>query len=436
MPKFEIKIRNMDRLLIKNAVLDGRRTDIYVENGKIVSVGNCTQFEADKTIDANGMRALPGFVNMHTHAAMTLMRGVEEDLPLAAWLKRIWKIEESLDEESIYWGTRLACLEMLKSGTTAFNDQYWMPDVAVKAVNDSGLRSWNSYVCMDHGSPERAARERDELEQTYEKSREWGPMCSFTVGCHSTYEVSREMLEWCRDFAVKYGLKLHIHVSETRAEVENCRSRYGMSPVKYLDSLGMLGPHLIAAHTLWLDEEDVELLGKHHVNVVHNINSNLKIASGYRFLYNELAAAGANVTLGTDGCASSNNLDMLEAMKTAAMVQKAWRADPKVMPLNELLDIATINGAKALGLESGRIEAGKQADILLVNVRKSTFVPEINFLSNFVYSGHSDAIDTVICAGRVLMEGRRVKDEDEILDSAGKAARVLLEKSGIVLKTY
>lgn len=167
------------------------------------------------------------------------------------------------------------------------------------------------------------------------------------------------------------------------------------------------------------------------MNVVHNINSNLKIASGYRFMYDELVAAGANVTLGTDGCASSNNLDMLEAMKTAAMVQKAWRGNPKAMPLNELLDIATVNGAKALGLDAGRIECGMEADLSLVNMRSSVFIPNINFLSNLVYSAHSDAIDTVICGGRIVMRGRRIEGEDRILEAAAEAGRRLLEKSGI-----
>ena len=345
----------MGRILIKNVFLNNGRTDIYIDNGIITKIGACPDDGADTVIEASGLGAIPGFVNMHTHAAMTLMRGVEEDLPLEAWLKKIWTLEENIDEETIYWGTRLACLEMIRSGTTAFNDLYWMPETAVKAVTDSGMRSWSAYVCMDHGDMSKAALDRKGLERAFEDSSRWGRKTVFTVGCHSVYEVSEEMLVWCRDFAKANGLKLHIHLSETRTEVENCIGRHGMSPVKYLDSLGMLGPDTIAAHTLWLDSEDIRLLGENRVNVVHNINSNLKIASGYRFLYNELKDAGANVTLGTDGCASSNNLDMLEAMKTAALVQKAWREDPKAMPLGEVLDMATANGAKALGLNAGTI---------------------------------------------------------------------------------
>ena len=313
----------MGKILIKNVFLNNGRTDIYIDNGIITKIGACPGGGADTVIEASGLGAVPGFVNMHTHAAMTLMRGVEEDLPLEAWLKKIWALEENIDGQTIYWGTRLACLEMIRSGTTAFNDLYWMPEMAVRAVADSGMRSWSAYVCMDHGDMSKAALDRKGLERAFEDSSRWGRKTVFTVGCHSVYEVSEDMLVWCRDFAKANGLKLHIHLSETRTEVENCIGRHGLSPVKYLDSLGMLGPDTIAAHTLWLDAEDIRLLGENRVNVVHNINSNLKIASGYRFLYDELKDAGANVTLGTDGCASSNNLDMLEAMKTSALVQKA-----------------------------------------------------------------------------------------------------------------
>ena len=279
----------------------------------------------------------------------------------------------------------------------------------------------------------KAALDRKGLERAFEDSSRWRRKSVFTVGCHSVYEVSEDMLVWCRDFAKANGLKLHIHLSETRTEVENCIRKHGMSPVKYLDSLGMLGPDTIAAHTLWLDSEDIRLLGENRVNVVHNINSNLKIASGYKFLYNELKDAGANVTLGTDGCASSNNLDMLEAMKTAALVQKAWRGDPKAMPLKEVMDMATVNGARALGLNAGTIECGREADLLLVNMRCPAFVPDINFLSNLVYSAHSDVVDTVICGGDILMRGRVVEGEREVLDAASEAGRKLLSKSGMKL---
>lgn len=187
---------------------------------------------------------------------------------------------------------------------------------------------------------------------------------------------------------------------------------------------------MIAAHALWLDEKDVELLGNKNVNVVHNINSNLKIASGYMFKYNELRDSGANVTLGTDGCASSDNLDMLEAMKTAALVQKAWRKDPKAMPVDELMDIASLNGSRALGLDGGVIEVGKVADLCLIDMRSPAFVPNLDFYSNLIYAAHSDSVDTVISGGDVVMEGRKVKDYDIILREASSQAEKMMSYSG------
>lgn len=418
-------------LLIKDVLLDGSIKDIYIKGNRIVSVGTVQDVpEGTRVLDARGKAAVPGFVNMHTHAAMTLTRGVEEDLPLEPWLETIWRVESGLDEEMIYWGTRLAALEMTKAGVTSFCDQYWMPSVAARAVADSGIRSWNSYVVMDFGDSAKSRLQKDEFMKAYEESRAWDSRCTFVASCHSVYTVSEQMLLWVREFSRKNGLLFHIHVSETETEVANCRQKTGMSPVRYLDSLGLLGPDVIAAHTLWLDEEDVEILGRNRVNVVHNINSNLKIASGYRFLYRELREAGANVTIGTDGCASSNNLDILEAMKTAAMVQKAWRKDPKVMPLAELLAMATSSGCRALGLEAGTIAPGMMADIALVDLRRPAFVPNISFLSNLVYSAHSDCIDTLVCDGKVVMEGRKVPGEEIVLKEASAAACRLLEKAG------
>ena len=227
---------------------------------------------------------------------------------------------------------------------------------------------------------------------------------------------------WAVDFARERGLKIHIHISETRKEVEDCmREHDGMSPVEYLDSLGVLGPDVIAAHTLWLSDNDVRVLGERGVTCVHNINSNLKLASGYRFRYNELKEAGANVCIGTDGCGSSNNLDLLEAMKTAAIVQKAWRDDPTAMPLEDLAAMAGVNAAKALGINAGRIEEGALADLLVIDVTGYQFLSPAGFLANLIYSAHSDCVDSVICDGKFIMRDRIVPGEEQILSDARKA---------------
>jgi 5-methylthioadenosine/S-adenosylhomocysteine deaminase len=213
-------------------------------------------------------------------------------------------------------------------------------------------------------------------------------------------------------------------VSETAKEIKDCMTQHGCSPVEYLDRLGVLGPDVIAAHTLWLSENDIEILGRRGVNCVHNVNSNLKLASGYRFMYNELRDAGANICLGTDGCASSNNLDMLETMKTSAMIQKAWRNDPSAMPLNELMSMAASNAGKALGLNIGRLEEGALADILIVDTENYNFLSPGTFEANLIYSAHSDCIDSVICDGKFVMRNRVVPGEKEILAEA----RVVMSK--------
>ena len=415
----------MGSILLKDIVLKGEETDILINGSRISRIGRIAEMEMPSSdmevVDCKGKTAFPGFVNMHTHAGMAMMRGIGEDISFHAWIDKIWEVEQNLDEEYVYHGSKVAFLEMIKTGTTTFNDQYWYMPMAQKAAAELGLRSALSYVMLDKNDPEEAERQKIQCEQTYKMVSSWPETASFLISIHSVYSVQEPMILWAADFARKHGLKIHIHVSETRKEVEDCMAQHGgLSPVEYLESLGVLGPDVIAAHTLWLSDNDVRILGKHGVTCVHNINSNLKLASGYKFRYNELRDAGANVCLGTDGSASSNNLDMLETMKTASMVQKAWREDPSAMPLGELIPMATVNGGKALGLDVGRIEEGALADILIIDTDNYNFVSPGSFEANLVYSAHSDCIDSVICNGRFLMRGRVVEGEKEILAQARK----------------
>lgn len=415
-------------ILLKNIVCNGTVSDIYIEGSVIArivtSAGDpCGQIPASgvEVVDCQGKTAMPAFVNMHTHAGMSLMRGIEEDVPLKEWIDRIWEVESHIDGDFVYHATKVACLEMIKSGTVTFNDQYWFPLMARKAAVEMGLRPVISYVVLDHNNKEEAEFQKDECVRTYEESLGWKDGGLFSMAFHAIYSVSEEMMLWSAEFARKHGLKLHIHLSETEKEVRDCMAGHnGLSPVEYLDRLGILGPDVIAAHTLWLSDEDVSILGERKVNCVHNINSNTKLASGYRFRYNELRDAGANVCIGTDGCASSNNLDMLEALKTTALFQKAWRENPKALPLYELISLATRNGADALGLDTGRLEAGMQADICIVNTDSSFFLSPGSFLSNFIYSSHSDCIDSLISMGRFVMRNRKVEGEERILRDARK----------------
>ena len=415
----------MRAILLKNIVNDGKASDILIEDGHIVRIAlSGESFDipsGTEVVDCSGKALMPGLVNMHTHAGMSLMRGVGEDIPFHEWLDRIWALEEGLDEEYVYHATKVACLEMIKTGTTTFNDQYWYMPMAYKAASEMGIRAALSYVICDRNDPAESERQKDQCVQMYEESKAWSGMITFMISIHAIYSVSEPMILWAVEFARERGLKLHIHISETEKEVQDCmREHEGMSPVEYLDSLGVLGPDVIAAHTLWLSDKDVEILGKRGVTCVHNVNSNLKLASGYRFRYNELRDAGANVCLGTDGCASSNNLDMLETMKTSAMIQKAWRNDPSAMPIDELISMVTSNAAKALGLNCGRIEEGAAADIIIVDTESYHFMSPGSFEANLIYSAHSDCISSVICNGRFVMKDRVVPGEKEILAQARK----------------
>ena len=413
----------MGKILLKNILLGNAPSDVLIDGERIAAVvahGDMeVQVPADgEVVDCTAKAAVPGFVNMHTHAGMSMMRGIGEDIAFHEWLDRIWEVEAGIDEEYVYHATKVACLEMIKTGTTTFNDHYWYMPMAYKAATEMGLRSVLAYVICDRNDPRESERQKIQCMKMYEQTKEWGDTASFAVAIHAIYSVSEPMMLWAADFARKHGARIHIHVSETEKEVTDCMSEHGMSPVEYLDSLGILGPDVIAAHTLWLSADDVEILGRRGVTCVHNVNSNLKLASGYRFLYNELRDAGANICLGTDGCASSNNLDMLETMKTSAMIQKAWRNDPSAMPIDEIIAMATSNAGKGLGLEIGKIEEGALADILIIDLDNYSFLSPAPVEANLIYSAHSDCIDSVICNGKFVMRSRQVPHEKEIMAQA------------------
>lgn len=416
----------MGKILLKNILSEGVASDILIDGNLIANVsksGNQTLVpEGTEVVDCTSKAAFPAFINMHTHAGMALMKGIGEDMAFHEWLDKIWQVEEHIDDEYVYCATKAACLEMIKTGTVTFNDQYWHMPMAYKAAMELGMRPALSYVVLDKNDPEESQRQKAQCQQMYEMTKAWDPKAQLLISIHAIYSVREPMMLWAVDFARERGLKIHIHISETRKEVEDCmREHDGMSPVEYLDSLGVLGPDVIAAHTLWLSDNDVRILGERGVTCVHNINSNLKLASGYRFRYNELKEAGANVCIGTDGCGSSNNLDLLEAMKTAAIVQKAWRDDPTAMPLEDLAAMAGVNAAKALGINAGRIEEGALADLLVIDVTGYQFLSPAGFLANLIYSAHSDCVDSVICDGKFIMRDRIVPGEEQILSDARKA---------------
>ena len=414
-------------ILLKNIQCDGAPINLFIQGKRILRILPFPETEgmvADETVDCTGKAVIPGFINMHTHAAMVLLRGITEDVPLDKWLSKIWAMEAKMDDEFIYWGTKAACLEMIRSGTTTFNDMYWFAPYARQAAREMGIRPYISFVILDQFDKETAEKQRRKCIELYKRSREWDEASHLAMSVHSVYTVSEEMILWASQFAVEHGMKLHIHLSETEKENIDCRKAHnGLSPTEYLDSLGVLGPHVIAAHAIWLSDHDVEILGKHRVNCVHNINSNAKLASGYRFRYDDLKTTGANICLGTDGASSSNNLDMLETMKTTALFQKAWEGDPSAMPLHELMDAATVNGARALGLDTGVVREGAIADLSIVDIDNSYFISPGSFLANLVYAAHSDTISSVVANGRFVMRDRVVPGEAEILAEARKVLK-------------
>ncbi|VGO12180.1 5-methylthioadenosine/S-adenosylhomocysteine deaminase [Pontiella desulfatans] len=405
-------------LLIKDVELGGLETDVLIEGNRFKRIGPNLDADGARVVAGRGKAIVPTFVNMHTHASMALLRGYADDLELHDWLTNyIWPLEAKMGEEDIYTGARLACLEMIKSGTTCFNDMYWHYHGVARAVEEMGMRAMLSSVFIDFNDEARAATEREQAAKLFEQQGRYSDRIGFTLGPHAIYTVSEESLRWVKSFADEHGLLIHIHVSETEKEVVDCRALHGLRPVQWLEKIGLLGANVVAAHVIHVDDEEIGILARNQVKVVHNPASNMKLASG-RFPYARLRDAGVHVSLGTDGCSSNNNLCMLEEMKFAALNAKLVHNDPTVLPAAEAFDMATTRGAEALGLDCGRIAEGLLADCMLVDLDNPRLVPGYQLIDDLVYSADSSCIDTVICDGEILMENGRVEGEEEIVADA------------------
>lgn len=417
----------MKPIYIKQVLLGDEITNISIESNHIAGIGSSLPMPANAiVIDGQGKAALPSFANMHTHAAMSLFRGYANDLPLMTWLNDwIWPKEKRLDDDLVYWGTRLACTEMIKSGTTLFSDMYFFLPSAAKAAAEMGIRCTLGFTVF--GDCDNATEQQ--IETLLEQFEPYGGMVSLALSPHAIYTVSDKGLRHCAELCRKYQLLYHIHMSETQGEADRCLAERGCRPYELLERLGVLDlteGRFTGAHSLFLDSNEIELIGRHHATVTHNPCSNLKLGSGHFFPYTELRDAGANVTLGTDGCSSSNNLDMVEAAKFMSLLQKGVRQDPTVLPADELLKVTSLNGYRALGLAGGTLEAGALADMILVDLNNLAFVPNNDTLANLFYAAHGDAVDTVVCNGRLLMQQRRIDSEAETIAQARRAAQKLL----------
>jgi 5-methylthioadenosine/S-adenosylhomocysteine deaminase len=419
----------MTSILIKNVWLDCDTVDIFIEGNTIRNIGKNLDVNAQQIIDGARKAVIPGLINGHGHAAMTLYRGWSDDLPLEQWLyDRIWPREAKMAEEEAYWGVKLACLEMIKTGTTCANDMYATYHATAQAAAEMGMRMVVAPTIWDFFDDTKAETAKKQTLQYFKDAQKYSSRITFAAAPHAIYTVSPELLRWSHDFANDHDVLIHLHLAESRTEHDNAMQQFGLSPVRYLHKLGVLSPRLILAHVVWLDEEEIKMLADHDVKVVHNPNSNLKLASGYQFKYIEMKQAGITIGIGTDGCASSNNLDLIEAMKTASLLQKAWRYDPTFFPAQEALDCATLNGAKMFRLHAGKIETGRLADLCLIDLNCVAFTPNFDFVSNLVYAANGSCVDTVICDGRILMQNKQVPGEQEILDRAAAAAYRLMQK--------
>ena len=409
---------------IQNVSLNGTTTNIRISGKKFSEIGSSLSPTAEETlINGDGFAIIPPFYNAHTHAAMSLLRGYADDMALFPWLtEHIWPFEAKMTTEDIRIGSELAILEMIKSGTVFYNDMYWQTEVTFEVTEAMGIRGAMGVSLMDNLGEENIAERIDSIERHQGKS----DRVFMTVAPHAPYTVSEKLWIRCAEAAQKYNTFMHFHLSETEKEVNDCVAEHGLTPVRWLDKMGVLGPNCVAAHVVHVDEEEMQILKERGVAVAHNPVSNMKLSSGY-FKSKPMIEAGCNVLIGTDGCSSNNNLDMQEEAKFAAMIAKC-NYGPETLPVDTVLKWSTTNGAKFFGIDGGEIAVGKVADALLVNLNHERFVPNFNFNSNLIYASSCEAIDTMICNGEIIMRNRKVKGEEEIIARAKECSKKWMSK--------
>lgn len=426
----------MSKLLLKNIELldtpNGEVNVIAVEDGKISYIGKDLpdSFAADEVIDGKGMLATAGMVNTHGHVSMTLLRSYADDMALMDWLEnKIWPIEAKMNAKDIYWGAMLGIAEMLKSGTTCFADMYCFMDDVARAVAETGIRA-----NLSRGLIGLAPDKDDKLAENTQLVKDWqgydNGRIRITYGPHAPYTCPVEYLQKVIEAAQANNAEIQMHLCETKGEVENCIKEHGVTPIKLMDQLGMFEQGTIAAHCVYLTEDDMDIMAAKNVRVAHNPQSNLKLASGIAPVARMLEK-GICVGLGTDGASSNNNLDMLEECRAAAMLHKTTTLNPLAVPAAKAWDMATANGAKVLGYdELGKLSVGQRADIVLWNMHKPYWYPRHNKLSLLVYAANSSDADTVIVNGKVVLQNGSMTlfDEEKIYAEANLRAQKLLLK--------
>ncbi len=417
-------------LLIKNGlVLDFEQKtevkDVAIDDGKIIAVGkDLKNYDPLKVIEAQNKIVVPGFANTHTHAGMSYFKGLADDLPLMKWLtKFIWPTEKAfLSPKFVYDAALIGCAEMVKNGITIFNDMYFFGEQTAKAAEKVGIRAILGEGVLD--APVANYQKADEIfsyiKKMNEKFKEH-ELIDFAIAPHAIYTCGKENLIKAKDLAEKLDLLLHIHLSETRQEVEDCIKKHGMRPAQYLNSFGFFEGKVIAAHAIWLDEKEQEILANNDVSIAINTSSNLKLASGFDS-FKSYIDHNVNLSIATDSVASNNNLSIIEEMSLTAKLQKVLNDDPTVLPAKQMVKIATLDGAKALDKSAylGSIQIGKKADLILVDIDNIESQPLYDPFSHLVYSLSSEQIKDVIINGKMIMENRKLLnvDENELIEKA------------------
>ncbi len=410
----DLIIRGGRILTMNGAIIEGGV--IVVDNGLLKFAGKDTKERAEKTIDARGCAVMPGLINAHTHLAMTLFRGYAQDIAHEDWIKKIRSMETGLTSSEVRAGASLGALEMIRTGTTAFADMYIHMDEVARVVEETGMRAALGFGMIEGRNEDSNTK----LESRVHFNRKWNEAAEGRITAmlapHSAASCSREFLIKVRELAVQDNSRIHIHVLETENELNLMKKRYGMCSIKLLDSIGLLGPQLLAAHCVWLSEDDIDILKKRKVNVAHCPSSNMALGAGIAPVP-EMLEKGINVALGTDGAASSGSLDMWKEMRTASLLHKL--KDPCAMPASMVLEMATLNGARALGINAGVLMPGCLADIIIVDMKKPQFISS-DLVSALVHGASGCDVRTTIVDGKVLMEDYRIEvlDEEKIIEEA------------------
>ncbi len=438
-----MKPKSADVLVTNGTVLTLDAADTILTSGTvavakdtITAVGPAEDFfnwSASEVVDARGGIIMPGLINSHTHAAMTCFRGLADDLPLMTWLNgHIFPAEAKLDDPMVYSGTLLACAEMIMSGTTCFCDMYLFEDAVARAASDAGMRAVVGEVLYDFDSPNYGPIAKG-FEYTRKLIEAWQdhPLVTIAVEPHSTYLCAPELLQKAFDLARQFRLPLVIHLAESKSEVSQIKERFDKTPVEHLADLGLLASNVVACHCVALTKNDIALLKRFDVKVAHNAESNMKLASGIAPIP-ELLTEGICVGLGTDGCASNNDLDLFLEMDTVAKLHKAKTLDPTVMDAQTVLKMATIGAARVLGLESfiGSLETGKKADLIIVDTDRPHLTPMYNPVSHMVYAARGSDVSTVMINGTIVMQDGQLTTMDlgRIMDNVNRIARDIVAK--------